>query len=226
MTKNPAARSSLKGLVERLDNLHVPALSDSLDQLGIRKSVLAPSIRPLKAGSRAAGTALTVRAVPASGELGDPVDTYRGIARAVDALETGDVMVVSTCHHGSYWGELMATASKLKGAVGLVADAYARDTKALERLDFPSFVAGVSAQDSVGRMDVEAVKVEIECAGVRVQQGDLILADQDGVVVVPLDHAEEVIAQAEEKCSKEDIVRERLREGMSITDAVATYGIL
>jgi len=213
-------------LVQRLEKLHVPVISDSLDRLGVRGNVLAPHIRPLQRESRVAGTAATVQAIAVETTPEDPVETYAGIARAVETLRPGDVIVVSTCHHGSYWGELIATAASLRGAVGVVADAYARDTRALELLGFPTFVAGINAQDSVGRMDVASVGEEVECAGVVVRRGDLVLADNDGVVIVPIEVAEEAISEAEAKFATEGELRARLQEGMPITEAVATYGVL
>jgi regulator of RNase E activity RraA len=226
MGETPAAPASTADLVERMERLNVPVLSDCLDHVGIRNQVLPPRIRPLQPTSRAAGRAMTVLTAPVDDTRDDPVEVYKGIARAIDALKPGDVMVVSTCHRGSYWGELMATASSIKGAVGVVADAYARDTGAIERMGFPTFVAGVSAQDSVGRMDVVDVDVEIGIEGVTIRPGDFVLADQDGVVVVPADAAEEVIARAEAKRATENDLRASLQDGMSITDAVVTYGIL
>ena len=90
----------------------------------------------------------------------NPDDWYRGELQAVDALGDGDVMVVSTCR-GSYWGELLATASRYRGARGAVMDAYTRDTLALIEMRFPTFAAGIGAADSLGRIEVEAVNVPI-----------------------------------------------------------------
>jgi regulator of RNase E activity RraA len=86
-----------------------------------------------------------------------------GEIRAVDSQRAGDVMVVSTSQ-GSYWGELLATASRARGARGLVADCYTRDTEALIEMGYPTFVAGVSAQDSLGRIDVDGVGVDMSAA--------------------------------------------------------------
>ena len=102
----------------------------------------------------------------------------------MDALEPGDVMVVSTCR-GSYWGELLATASRLRGARGIVVDAYTRDTLALIEMGFPTFAAGIHCADSLGRIDVDGFDVPVSCGGVDVVPGDLVLGDHDGVVVVP-----------------------------------------
>src|SRR5205814_1534192 len=94
---------------------------------------------------------------------------------------------------GSYWGELLATAARYRGARGLVADAYTRDTLALIEMRFPTFAAGIHCADSLGRIDVDAVGVPIRCGGVEVRAGDLVLAHYDGVVD-DLDDREPVVA--------------------------------
>ena len=152
-------------------------------------------------------------------------DWYRGELAAVDALEPGDVMVVSTCK-GSYWGELLATASRYRGARGIVVDAYTRDTLALIEMRFPTFAAGIHCADSLGRIDVDAVGVTIECGGVAISAGDLVLGDHDGVVVVPAALGLEVITLAEEKVAGESLVREKLAEGMPVSEAFRTYGVI
>ena len=91
---------------------------------------------------------------------------------------------------------------------------------------FPTFVAGILASDSLGRIDVDAVGVPIECGGVTVNAGDLVLADCDGVVVLPVEVADEAIALAEEKFAGESVVREKLAEGMPVWDAFRTYGVI
>jgi 4-hydroxy-4-methyl-2-oxoglutarate aldolase len=212
-------------LIARLDKLHVAAVSDCLDAIGIRNNVLAPHVRPLAASSTVAGFAATVHIIPVSSPPADPADNYRNELAAVDGLEPGDVMVVSTCHL-SYWGELLSTAALRRGAHGIVADAYTRDTSAILELGFPAFVAGIQAQDSLGRVDVDVFGEPIVCAGVRVEQGDLVLGGPDGVVVVPQEHAERVLSLAERKIALEDEMRADLTGGMSIRDAFGAYGIL
>jgi len=212
-------------LIDRLGLLHPAVVSDCLDRIGIRDRVMAPRIRPLAPETKVAGIARTVLCVPAAGVPADRDDWYRGELSAVDALGAGDVMVVSTCE-GSYWGELLATAARRRGARGIVADAYARDTLALIAMGFPTFVAGIHCADSLGRIDVEATGVEIICGGVPVADGDLVLGDHDGVVVVPARVAEEVIVLAEEKVAGEILVREKLEEGMSVAEAFRSYGVI
>jgi 4-hydroxy-4-methyl-2-oxoglutarate aldolase len=213
------------GLIDRLERLHPAVVADCLDRLGVRSQVLDPRIRPLTADSRLAGYAATVRCVQVDAVPESRDDWYRGELAAVDALQPGDVMVVSTCA-GSYWGELLATASRYRGARGLVADAYTRDTLALVAMGFPTFAAGIHCADSLGRIDVDAVGVPISCGGVDVAPGDLVLGDNDGVVVVPAALGEEVVGLAEEKLAGESLVREKLAEGMPVSEAFRTYGVI
>jgi len=212
-------------LVERLGRLYPAVLSDCLDRMGYRRQVMAPHIRPLYPEARLAGLASTVHCIEVDTLPANPDDYYKGELQAVDALRPGDVMIVSTCR-GSYWGELLATASRYRGAVGIVADAYTRDTIKLIEMQFPTFTAGISAYDSLGRIDVDRVGVEIECGDVTVKPDDLLLGDYDGIVVVPAEVAEEAITRAEEKVSGENLVREKLAEGMPVWDAFRTYGVI
>jgi 4-hydroxy-4-methyl-2-oxoglutarate aldolase len=217
--------SSRAALLERLERLYPAVVADCLDKVGCRTNVMHPRIRPLYPEARMAGFASTVHCVEVSVPPADRDDYYKGELRAVDALGPGDIMVVSTVA-GSYWGELLATASRYRGARGIVVDGYTRDTLQLIDMQFPTFVAGVSAHDSLGRIDVAAVGVPISCGGVQVEQDDLILADFDGVVVVPAAVADEVIALAEEKVAGENLVRSKLAEGMPVWEAFRTYGVI
>jgi len=212
-------------LVDRLERLHPAVVSDCLDTIGIRDRVLAPHVRPLWPEAKVAGVARTVQCVTIDGVPENRDDWYRGALAAVDALGPGDVMVVSTCE-GSYWGELLATAARAHGARGLVADAYARDTIALIAMGFPTFVAGIHCADSLGRLEVQAAGIDISCGGVVVADGDLVLADHDGVVIVPAAVAREVIGLAEEKVSGENLVRQKLAEGMPVAEAFRLYGVI
>jgi 4-hydroxy-4-methyl-2-oxoglutarate aldolase len=212
-------------LIERLERLYPAVVADCLDRLGVRMQVLEPYIRPLYADAKVAGYAATVHCVDVEAVPEDRADWYCGEMRAVDSLRPGDIMVVSTCR-GSYWGELLATASRFRGARGLVADAYTRDTLALTEMRFPTFAAGIHCADSLGRIDVDAIGVPINCGGVEVSPDDLVLGDNDGVVVIPASLGAEVIGLAEEKVSGEDLVRAKLAEGMPVSEAFRTYGVI
>jgi 4-hydroxy-4-methyl-2-oxoglutarate aldolase len=211
-------------LLVRLEKLYVAVVADCLDRVGVRRNLLAPHVRSLYAGARVAGYALTVNVVDVD-VAPDREDWYRGEIAAVDSQQPGDVMVVSTSS-GSYWGELLATASRFRGARGLVGDCYARDTASLIEMGYPTFVAGSLAYDSLGRIDVQGVGVPIECAGVTVHPGDLVIGDDDGVAIIPRGVADEVVRLAEEKVAGENVMRDRLAEGMPVAEAFRTYGVL
>jgi 4-hydroxy-4-methyl-2-oxoglutarate aldolase len=212
-------------LIERLARLNPAVVADCLDKIGHRHQVMEPHVGPLYPSATIAGYAATVRCIEVDVLPETVGDYYKGELRAVDALQPGDVMVVSTCR-ASLWGELLATAARFRGARGIVADAYTRDSRKLIDMEFPTFVAGISAYDSLGRVDVDGIGVPIECGGVTVAPSDLVLADCDGVVVVPADVAEEILEAAEAKSSDEDIIRDKLAEGMSTSEAFRKYGVL
>jgi regulator of RNase E activity RraA len=216
-------RDSSSNLVQRLSSLYTPVVADVLDRLGYRNQCLRAEIRPLVAGITVAGVARTVQTVTAS-ELA-PAEPYKGEMAAVDALGPGDVMVVSSCDW-SFWGELLSTAARHRGCRGVIIDGFTRDTRAIKAMGFPVFCRGIHPADSLGRLDVTAHDVPITCGGVSVSPRDLVLADDDGVVVIPREAAEEAIAHAEHKVSGENLVRLKLAEGMSVTEAFRRYGVL
>jgi 4-hydroxy-4-methyl-2-oxoglutarate aldolase len=212
-------------LIDRLERLYPAVVADCLDGLGARAQVLDPQIRPLTEGTKVAGFASTVHCVTVDAVPASRDDWYRGELAAVDALQPGEVIVVSTCR-ASYWGELLATAARRRGARGIVADAYTRDTLALIEMGFPTFAAGIHCADSLGRIDVDAVGVTVSCGGVEVAPGDLVLGDYDGVVVIPAGIAEDVVGLAEEKVAGESLVRQKLDAGMPVAEAFRTFGVI
>ncbi len=209
--------------IARLARLYTPVVADVLDRLGLRQQAMRPELRPLFPEAKAAGFALTVQTMPAR-EIA-PAEPYKGELAAVDALRADDVLLVSPCEW-SFWGELLSTAARYRGCRGVVIDGYTRDTQAIIEMGFPVFCRGVHPADSLGRLDVAGHNVPITCGGVLVHPGDLVLADHDGVVIVPRARAEETLRLAEEKVSGEDLVRKALAEGMSTTEAFRRYGIL
>jgi 4-hydroxy-4-methyl-2-oxoglutarate aldolase len=212
-------------LVQRLTRLHVAVVSDCLDAVGVRHNTMHRRIRPLAETFRLAGYAVTVQLEPVDAPPDNRADYYKGEIAAVDALHPGDVMVVSTCE-GSYWGELLATSCRARGANGLVADAWTRDTLPLLTMGFPAFVAGIDPTDSLGRTDVRAWNVPITCGDVTVQPQDMVIADNDGVAVIPGALAEDVIARAEAKIGAESTMRADLAAGMPLGEAFQLHGIL
>jgi regulator of RNase E activity RraA len=194
-----------------------------LDRVGHRNQTLRAEIRPLTPGMTIAGYAHTVRTIPAT--EASPAEPYKGEMEAVDALRPGEVMMVSTCDW-SFWGELLSTAARHRGCRGVIIDGYTRDSQAISSMQFPVFCRGIHPADSLGRLDVDAHDVPIACGGVNVVPGDLVLADADGIVVVPNLIAIKVIEAAEQKVRSENLVRAKLAEGMSVTEAFRRYGVL
>ncbi|AMV23599.1 4-hydroxy-4-methyl-2-oxoglutarate aldolase [Gemmata sp. SH-PL17] len=209
--------------VDRLAKLYTPVVADVLDKLGYRNQCMNPRVRPLWPEAKAAGFALTVQTVPARDVA--PPHPYAGELAAVDSLQNGDVLVVSesAC---SFWGELLSTAATYRGCRGVVLDGPTRDSLAIKEMGFPVFHVGFHPADSLGRLDVVTHNVPISCADVLVYPGDLILADHDGIVVIPSVAAEEALRLAEEKVSGENLVRKALAGGMTTTEAFKKFGIL
>lgn len=217
-----AAQTRPTGWVERLRKLYTPVVADVLDKLGFRQQSLRADVRPLFPDAKTAGYALTVHTTPIDEA---PAAPYAGELAAVDALQKDDVMLVSECNW-SFWGELLSTAARYRRCNGVIIDGYTRDSQAIIEMGFPVFCRGIHPADSLGRLDVLGHNVPINCGGVLVQPGDLVLADYDGVVVVPFDAAEETLRLAEEKVSGENLVRKALAGGMSTTEAFKKFGIL
>jgi len=124
------------------------------------------------------------------------------------------------------WGGLLTTAAMSRKARGVVTDGGARDYEEIVDLGFPTFCRGLTPYDSLGRMDVVEIHGLVRCGGIAVRPGDLIFADMVGIVVVPQELADEVIDKAWEKVNGESKVREALRNGASVAETFAKYGIL
>jgi 4-hydroxy-4-methyl-2-oxoglutarate aldolase len=214
-----------------LDNiakhLYSSVLSDVLDDAGHRHQVMRPDVRPLYPGAKVVGRAATMLAIEVS-EL--PPEPYKLLMDLLDGLRPGEVVVGAVQGHAgsraAMWGELLSTHSRAKGARGVVLDALSRDSWGIVDMKFPVFATGLSPADSKGRLEVVAIRSTMPIGGVSVANGDLVVADDDGCVVVPAAIEDEIVASALEKVSGEDKMRDILRKGANIREVFAEYGIL
>ncbi|MFW5834653.1 MAG: RraA family protein, partial [Pseudomonadota bacterium] len=124
------------------------------------------------------------------------------------------------------WGELLSTAARARGAAGCVTDGLVRDVRQIRRMGFPVFAGGIGPLDSKGRGMMMTRDVPVMCAGVEVHPGDLVVADVDGVVVVPRALEKAAIEAALAKADAEDRTREELKAGARLADVFARYGVL
>ncbi len=203
--------------------LSAALVSDCLDRLGLGGRVLDARVAALEPGMRVVGPAHTLHASDQPGAVGDP---YAGEIAAIDATESGTVVVISACREAAIWGELLATSATARGAVGVVSDAPVRDTQQLCAMGFATFCVGASPLDSQGRVSILAHGSTVTCAGVEIAPGDLIVGDRDGVVAIPEAAIDEVVRLVNEKLQGEDTVRAALAAGQSLRSVFDDHRIL
>jgi 4-hydroxy-4-methyl-2-oxoglutarate aldolase len=209
--------------------LYVPVVCDVLDALGYRSQAMHQRLRPLLPDRRACGFAGRSRTLHwTATDYIVEADPYELEIDAMDSLGPGDVVVYSTDFAGSNapWGELMSTIAQRNGAVGCVCDSQVRDCVRIIEMGFPVYYTGIRPLDSMGRGRVLAYDVPVRCGDVLVQPGELILADFDGIVVVPRAVEAQVLRLAAEKVEKESASRAALLAGKSLREVYNTYHVL
>src|SRR6187397_1027917 len=189
---------------DAIGTLGAVGVSTAHEALG-RSGLMKPYMRPIWAGAQIAGPAVTV--------LAQPGDNWM-IHVAVEQCQKGDVLVVGCTADNSdgMFGELLATALRARGVVGLVLDAGCRDVRPISEMRFPVWSKAISAKGTV-KATLGAVNVPVVCAGINVFPGDAVIADDDGVVVVRRRDAADVVAKGEKRAADEEGKRKLLAEG-------------
>lgn len=188
-------------VVAALGEAGVATVHEAADQTGL----LGADLRPIQEGARVAGPAVTVSCAP-----GDNIMIHA----AMEVIEDGDVLVVATTSpstHGMF-GELLATSAMRRGCRGLIIDAGVRDVADLRRMGFPVWSRAINALGTT-KAAPGSVNMPVVCAGGAVSPGDVVIADDDGVMIVPRQRAADVLAATRQRLHREEEVRARLRSG-------------
>ena len=220
----PAMERAADPVIARFSRSTVASVSDAVDQVVGRRGYLAHDLRPYVAGSFV-GRARTavVRAAPP--DKATPALAVKHSVEMIDEAEPGDVGVIVM--EGSLdvaaIGGLMGTAAKARGMAGMVLDGAVRDVAELRALDLPVFARSVSPATAVGRYASVSKQVPVECAGVTISPGDIVVAGEDGVVVVPKDRADEVLKRSQEIDERESKMVPYIKQYRSLQKAIAVF---
>jgi 4-hydroxy-4-methyl-2-oxoglutarate aldolase len=210
-------------LVDGFRTVEVASVADAMEQLYGQRAYMAHDMRPLSA-TKFAGPAVTVQLKKEEHKEGSAAS--QGMLDAIDNSPAGSVYVMVLEDGADYAGigGLMATAMKYRGFAGAVIDASVRDTPQIRKLQFPVFSRGVAPSTTINHYRVTGVNVAVTCAGVRVNPGDIITADEDGVAVVPIGRAPEVLKKSQELDDTEHRMLPFIEKYRSIKEAVKQFG--
>jgi regulator of RNase E activity RraA len=207
------------------ERLTAAVVCDALDALGFPRQSPRVQLRPLTVPGVLVGRCKTT--LWADMAHPDP-RPYELELRAVDTCRPDDVLIAAAggSVRSGIWGELLTTAARNSGCVGVVVDGAVRDVARMRQMTFPVYARGVCLYDSKDRQRVIDIDVPVEIDGVRFEPGAVVVADEDGVVVVPRAAEAEAIRRAWEKVHAENEVRDAIRAGMKAGDAFDKYGVL
>jgi regulator of RNase E activity RraA len=202
----------------------VASVSDAVDQVLGKRGYLSHDVRPYVPG-RFVGRAATALVKPAAPEQATPALAVKHSVEMIDAANPGDVGVIVM--EGSLdvaaIGGLMGTAAKARGMAGMVLDGAVRDIGELRALDLPVFARAASPATAVSRYASVAKQVPVECAGVTVSPGDIVVAGEDGVVIVPKDRAADVLKRAQEIDERETKMVPFIKQYRSLQKAIEVF---
>jgi len=203
--------------VQRASKLDTTSLSDALDRLGIAGQCL--NIKPLDPRFRLTGRAFTILYGPA----GSPPGT---VGDYIDDVPVGGVVVLDNGgrENATVWGDILTWVSNRRGIAGTVIDGACRDTHLSRELGYPIYSRSYSMRTGKDRVQVEAMGGTVNIGEARVQQGDILRGDADGVVAIPKEHEEAVLAAAEQIDAAEQQIRAMVNDGHSLTEARAKLG--
>ncbi len=218
-----AQQTPADSMIESFRMVEVASVSDAMEQLYGQKSYMSHDMRPVLT-SKFAGPAVTVLLKKEEHKEGAPASA--GMLEAIDAAAPGSVYVMVLEDGVDYagMGGLMATAMKYRGFAGAVIDASVRDTPQIKKLQFPVFSRGVAPSTTINHYRFAAANIPVTCAGAKVSPGDIIVADEDGVAVVPRAKAAEVLKKAQQLDDTEHQMLPFIEKFKSIKDAVAKFG--
>ena len=208
-------------------------VGDILDTMGLLHQFLSPNIKALRSDMVVCGRAMPVleticfAASEPEGKLPLSRQPFGLLFQALDDLKPHEVYVATGCApQFALWGGLMTTRAQHLKAAGAVLDGYSRDTPEVLEAGFPVFSYGGYAQDQGARGKVVDYRVPVEINSVRINPGDIVFGDLDGVLVIPRAAEKEAISKALEKVSAENKVRDAIRGGMSTVQAFETFGVM
>lgn len=214
---------STEELSERYKKVYTPAIADILDERGLYHQILPAEIQAIAPGMRLAGPAQTIKGAPVTIHK----DEYLEVAvRAFLEGQPGMIAVFDTSgdRRAAHWGELVTTATRLRGCAGAVIDGGVRDVEHILQMGFPVFARFRSPADIRGRWRYVDTGIPIQIGEVLIEPGDFIVGDGNGVVVVPKELTLEVLAEAEKVVEVEDQIREELRAGANPLELYKKYG--
>jgi regulator of RNase E activity RraA len=210
-------------VIEGFRLVEVASVADAVEQLYGQRAHMSHEMRPLFM-TKFAGPAMTVLLKKEEHHDGAPAS--QGMLDAIDAAPAGSVyvMVLENGADVAGIGGLMATAMKVRGLTGAIVDAAIRDTPQIKRIQFPVFSVGVAPSTSINHYRFAGANVPVTCAGVHVNPNDIIVADEDGVAVVPREHAAEVLKKAQQLDNTEHSMLPFIEKFKSMKEAVAKFG--